>query len=434
MIYHGCPVVKIVQGRFLQASFPERENEDEPRISPRARIEHVAAISFAKEEPPVGEALHLQKALVIRVHPSHPWFHLGFFGSDKVVTHRQTPRLRRIPQRSQASALHNPPQGPRPAKSPAQKYFASPQKKLLTKTGKTILLRIVDTPMNPQHQPKNTMKKTFLTLGILAAAAVGANAAVIFNFDSTSYVSGTSPNMNFATTSPYTNLTQISPTTNYSGPTIFGGWSQSTGTIAANQISDNSTNAGGRDAWRYRTSSVTAGESAFNLMAFNKSQFSDVNAQTNGFSLTAASTFTLGANRVGGQTLTNATTGTGIRWVLQDGSSYYISALDNSTAAQFGLGYATVGSGDLTALSWFNYDPATNISAIGTAATIDFGTATFDAAGMLYKAARVSSTGAIEMQYGQFVVDAVAVPEPTTWALLAGSLTSLMIFRRHRRS
>lgn len=38
-----------------------------------------------------------------------------------------------------------------------------------------------------------------------------------------------------------------------------------------------------------------------------------------------------------------------------------------------------------------------------------------------------------EIRIGESWSDVVTIPEPTTWALLAGSLTTLVIFRRRRR-
>lgn len=272
--------------------------------------------------------------------------------------------------------------------------------------------------------------KTRVLLSIIAASST-AHASTLLNFDGTNYVTATNLMQSNGLTSYYSGAS-ITPLTNYSGPAFFGGWSLSSGSISVNAIADNSSSAGGRDPWRFRSSSIATNETAFNLMVFAKGQFSDPQAQTNGFTLNSSSSFTLGASRVGGQTLTDATNGTGLRWVLQSGTNFYISALNNSAAAQFGLGYTNLASGDLTGLSWFNYNPATSISAIGSTASLNFETLVFDSAGVLYKAARVTSSGNIEMQYGQFLVDATAVPEPSTVALLASSLAALTALRRRR--
>jgi hypothetical protein len=46
--------------------------------------------------------------------------------------------------------------------------------------------------------------------------------------------------------------------------------------------------------------------------------------------------------------------------------------------------------------------------------------------------ANFQTTSYIEQVGNNLVLQAVAVPEPTTWALLAGSLTLVMILRRRR--
>jgi|GEM_PF-5189253 len=311
-------------------------------------------------------------------------------------------------------------------------------KKLLTVIVKTFLLPTIDQSIHSKLQPKTIMKKSLLTLGILAAAAVGANAVTIVDFgESNSYVSAnvslvspSSPAGNFDFSS-----SNISPASGYSGPTFWGGAiitaGNGTGTAATNwRIFDNDSNTGNFDAIQVQKNSIDTGSRYYMTFIFSST--------AGNFTIdnTSSSTFTLNARRNGGSTISSTT---GLRWVLQDtANNYYISELNDGTAAQFGSSYASgttaVSQSSLvTGVSWFNYNPASGIlggigSAISDQATF-FGTTQFKSAGFWYGAGR-STNGNIDMHFADFSL--TAVPEPTTWALLAGSLTTLMIFRRRR--
>jgi len=184
--------------------------------------------------------------------------------------------------------------------------------------------------------------------------------------------------------------------------------------------------AGGNDSIRGRVGSAAAGTPGTYVAMFTGNQTFSIDN-------TANSSFFLRGRRDGGGTVAGVT---GVRWLLQDTSNnYYVSALNDSTNAQFGNAYASnpgVTGSSLVGLEWFNYTFTSG--AIGAAITDEatfFGSTQFIAAGFNYVTQRTAS-GAIDMSFADFNV--VAVPEPTTWALLAGSLTTLMVLRRRRRS
>ena len=61
-----------------------------------------------------------------------------------------------------------------------------------------------------------------------------------------------------------------------------------------------------------------------------------------------------------------------LRWVIQEGSSCYISAADAEDFSNTGSHYITLTLADPAAVSWYHYDPARTVLGIGDAATPTF--------------------------------------------------------------
>jgi hypothetical protein len=95
-------------------------------------------------------------------------------------------------------------------------------------------------------------------------------------------------------------------------------------------------------------------------------------------------------------------------------------------------------SGNETLTAWYAADGATSLTQ-GLAPT-NVGNIWSSAASLEYFALQVRGGGASsgqigtfdEMRFGTTLGSVTAIPEPSTWALLAGSLTALVIFRRRR--
>lgn len=112
---------------------------------------------------------------------------------------------------------------------------------------------------------------------------------------------------------------------------------------------------------------------------------------------------------------------------LQGGSNdgYYISqqAPFNSTASTI--------SANFTTLTWLAYDPATSLSDFGAPVDLLSG-------GLIDHVTEVgfyvhsNATSANAFRLDSFEVNSIAIPEPSTWALLLGSMGALLFLRRRQ--
>ena len=218
----------------------------------------------------------------------------------------------------------------------------------------------------------------------------------------------------------------ISPAAvNYSGPAFWGGVNRGMDTWQLTDNNEGFSSTGDFDNIRGRLGTAEIGVSATYAFMFSASQTFEID--------NTDSSFFLKARRVGGQTEAGVT---GVRWMLRDiDDNYYVSALNDTSAAQFSETYAQntgVTGSSLVDLSWFNYTFGTGAVGSGITDTTAFFAGTqFDAAGFNYTAKRVSGAGAIEMQFADFTV--VAIPEPSTLALLGIAGLCAGLFARRRR-
>lgn len=285
--------------------------------------------------------------------------------------------------------------------------------------------------------------KTLLSLCAVTALSVAATQAasvVLFDGDSVSNPGGyTTSDQNFNSSGVNgfldggSNL--IAPSANYTGPTVYGGTEVEVTTLSPSlyRIDNDNGNTAGSDVLYWQAAGGTSGEVIYGTYFFDS---------TDPFRLESDSLFRLNARRTGGRSEsgTNPNIIAGIHWTLRDAATgnYYISILNSTTAAQYGGAYATNwGASTVTenapeGLAWFNYDPSVDgVGTIGSAASIDFNTTSFDQGGFMYVNTRNTSPGSLIMEFAQFEIQGTVVPEPTSTALLLGA-AGLLAFRRRR--
>ncbi|MEX0326274.1 MAG: PEP-CTERM sorting domain-containing protein [Puniceicoccaceae bacterium] len=270
------------------------------------------------------------------------------------------------------------------------------------------------------------MKKQIALLLSLALAGASSAQVVIYSFgESTEYSTG-APQLTLGdgtTAASNSDLSRafstnaMQPQTDYTGPGFFGGWEASD---SLNQNMDfpplinQHTTTGGFDGL-YFTLNATASEAgSFALLmmadASTTVNFSDLQS----FTLAAARTTGTGQNAIA-------------HAVIRVGSSYYVA---DTPANNVSSAYGDI---SLALTSWNTYDPASSLSAIGSSATLN-GTDQVDAVGyLLFRNVLSTNTGG-NTRFGVGKFEVVAVPEPSTYALLAGFATlGLILFRRRQR-
>lgn len=152
------------------------------------------------------------------------------------------------------------------------------------------------------------------------------------------------------------------------------------------------------------------------LIFFKKSNFANLSGASN-ISFDSSSAITI-VNPGSSGTYT-------LRAAVLDGSQWYLS----QTAAASG----TLSIANAATVNWGAWDPtgAPIADDPGTFGTLGSTFTNIQGVGYFFEAFRSSGTNLVSSVTSQITFS--AVPEPTTWALLAGSLTTLMIFRRRRR-
>ena len=271
------------------------------------------------------------------------------------------------------------------------------------------------------------MNKKLLLTSITAVAALLSTAqaqiTVVDFGESSTYVTSS---QNLADGNGSFSTSNISPAANYSGPAFWGGVSRGMDTWQLTDNNEGFSTTGDFDNIRGRLGTAAIGVSATYAFMFSASQTFAIDNTTD-------SSFYLNARRVGGQTEAGVT---GVRWLLRDtDNNYYVSALNDTTAAQYSGAYSEtsgVTQSSLLGIDWFNYTFTSGVvgASVGNTSTF-FGETQFDAAGFNYTAKRVTSASAIEMQFADFTV--VAIPEPSTLVLMVLGFAGALITAKRRR-
>lgn len=267
-------------------------------------------------------------------------------------------------------------------------------------------------------------------LGLGFAASTHAQTNVIFwggNDVVTSGANLTNPGFDPETT--------ISPSSNYIAPAFSGGYvhtgnaTGNTWTIFANNALGGASN---KDWIQLSYSTATTSANVHQaLVFFSQDAFAGHTVDTT-YSLTNATSLEYRARRTGGLTAE-----TQHRLVAQIGANYYIT---DSLGTQGGTaGGDLVTLADPTAANWYAFTPETSVASasIGAAANIVSGgtISGITGLGLWFNNSRGTTSGTLNMNITDISFNAVAtaIPEPSTFAALAGlGVLGLAASRRRR--
>lgn len=275
------------------------------------------------------------------------------------------------------------------------------------------------------------MKTLLSSIGIALAFLGTSSATVVVNYGSASYVTETTASPRASTSNSttysggagrsevvaYSESIVFSPSSGYTGPVFYGGWYRSgdnaTGTNGSNlrRIVDNASGDYINATFSYNSASnATTSEGAFAAM-FLKADFTSLSTTPNlTFDLT--NPLSMNINLLGKAEA---------RWMVKDGSTYYISNVSYTTT-----GSKTLSSTDST--TWAVYDPF---------ASLDFSSSSFashaftDIQGVGFYAQ--SNTTLVDTNASQIGVNsftASVVPEPRAAILIGLGLVLVLLRRR----
>jgi hypothetical protein len=224
----------------------------------------------------------------------------------------------------------------------------------------------------------------------------------------------------------YDASTAISPASGYTGQTFYGSiasTNETTAPLTTWQIFNNLDIGGPLDRIGISNGGTTSGaeRSHYGLIMFQQADFLG-GLNTGTVSLNSTTSLSYGVRRTGGNPSQAA-------FVIQNATGYFISSPTTLTNNQAN-GFDAVTLNDPTATSWLSYDPTTNISTIGGAATPVLDGIT--AVGLWFSNTRASDSSSFMGFYVQNI-EFKAVPEPSAFALLAGALTLGVVMVRRRR-
>ncbi len=282
------------------------------------------------------------------------------------------------------------------------------------------------------------MKKITLSTACLAiafATSASAQTQVIF-WGGDGVVTG---NANLANPASFSPNEIISPSSNYTAPAFSGGFFHSgtggganTWQILANQALGGASN---KDwihlSYATNTTSTNVHQA---LIFFSQDVFADgLNTGLIGLNSTTSLSFV--ARRTGGLTAE-----TQFRFVVQIGSSYYITNAFGTAAPNGGSnGGDTISLANPTTATWFNFTPETSVasSSIGSQANIvsDGFISGVTGIGLWFNNSRGTTSGTLNMNITDITFNAVVIPEPSAFAALLGlGALGCAATRRRRRS
>jgi hypothetical protein len=225
----------------------------------------------------------------------------------------------------------------------------------------------------------------------------------------------------------FSSSTAFSPTSGYTGPVFYGG-----GSVTATDGADNEgfhelsvRNGGGVAAdsihWRVDANGTTTHTNHV-FVFFEKDQFEEPWAS--GGSITSAqladATFRIST----GQVIQSGPSDISNRWVVQDGSTFWVSntflSIEQNTPYQTSFASIT---------GWAQYDPTSGLAALDFDEGSTFAAHTFtDVQGFGFYVEHENGADVTQVDIGSFSV----IPEPSQFFLAGASLVSLLIRRRRR--
>lgn len=282
------------------------------------------------------------------------------------------------------------------------------------------------------------MKKILFSAAVaLLAGSFDAGASVVVQYGpSSGYVDG---NVNFQSgsgsgSSSYTFSRSYNTSSawlasggNYTGPALYGGYYQ---TLSASvvftplttlaQIRNNESTSGNNDVIRFQSMYATS---------------ANITSATQNFAVafSTGGNFTLDATSVlnwNARSTANPSGSASMRFLLVAGGTTYLS----NNSFTFTNTSTTYSINDPDTINWAAWTPGSTMDFSGlTYNTLGSSLSNITFAGFaINQSTTAAGQGLATLDTTSFSAD--LVPEPTTWALLACSLTALMIFRRRRKS
>jgi hypothetical protein len=304
------------------------------------------------------------------------------------------------------------------------------------------------TIMKTRTYPQSFLRASFVAVAFCAAGA-SAHAAVFFTYGSTAYVSGGDAHLEGDTVGnrlggsdkygdpigvqtalsgrAYSSSTAFSPASGYSGPVFYGGGSVTATNALDNEgfhelsVANGGAGVGDSIHWRVDANGATTHTNHV-FVFFKKAQFEAPWASGGAITSTqlADATFQLGT----GQLIQSGPLDTTNRWVVQDGSSFWVSiiSLNLTQNNTYQTSFASI-------TGWAPYDPTTGLAALDFNEGSSFAPRTFtDVQGLGFYVEHEDGADVTQVDIGSFAV----VPEPSQFFLAGAGLVSLVVRRRRR--